>query len=132
MTCRCRHYRKLFIAAPLLFLLSGTLIYTVANSLLGAILFGYWPLPVFQIGLFMQSKHRGHAQVAAPRRTPAYAPGTAPDGCCAICGQRDPERLVQGWHESCVEWLGYKPFAPGGIVAPPLHVDPLLITRRGY
>jgi len=54
--------------------------------------------------------NRACRDYAPEDRTPAFPAGRGcPPGCCPICGQHEPDQLVEGCHEACVEWLGYVP-----------------------
>jgi hypothetical protein len=44
-------------------------------------------------------------------RAPLFPDGAEP-GVCPVCGQHDPDGLTSdGWHETCMEWLGDGPAA---------------------
>jgi hypothetical protein len=48
-------------------------------------------------------------QPVPPPRTAVFPDGAEPDRC-PVCGQHDPDGLTSdGWHETCMEWLGDGP-----------------------
>ncbi|WP_042400037.1 DNA-binding protein [Streptacidiphilus carbonis] len=116
MTCYCRHYRWLFVAAPILFAAVELLIKFVAANFWMASL-GLVPLFTFQAGLMLRSEHQRHLAL----------PESVVD--CAHCGRRIRDGLsfkhtngpiVQHFHgdrpdcRAASEAAAREPAFPGG------------------